>query len=220
MRASFVAAGTMAFCLLWTGRASATTVTANSYSNWLTDVNGTPIELNFSGVQTGKTYSNSSGVTLNPISGTKLPFIFTGPDNTGYNLAGTTFTQYGRNFIFLEGASDGIGSISIALPTGGENAIYLSLDSTNNTSLTVKLSDGETFTSPAGPFGLALSQDITWLSVSTSSGSHPLIDDFFFGTSNLPQQTQAFEVATFFLMGTGLLVLAGARRTFAKRIVS
>lgn len=219
MRASFVAAGTMAFCLLWTGRAGATTVTANSYSNWLTDVNGTPIELNFNGVQTGHNYS-TSGDTLNPVSGPQLPFIFTGPDSTGSYLYGTTFTQYSRNFVFLEGASDGTGSIYIALPNGGENAVYLSLDSTNNTALSVKLSDGETFTSPAGPFGLALSQDITWLSVSTISGSHPLIDDFFFGASNLPQQTQAFEVATFFLMGTGLLVLAGARRTFAKRIVS
>ncbi len=219
MRASFGTAGVLAVCLIWTGAGNATTLTANSYSNWLTDVNGTPIELNFSGVQAGKNYSASND-TLYPVSGPQLPFIFTGPDSSGSYLYGTTFSQYGRNYVFLEGASDGTGSIYIALPTGGENALYLSLDSTNSTSPSVHLSDGETFTSAAGPFGFALSQNISWLSISTASGSHPLIDDFFFGSSNLPQQTPAFELATIFLIGTGLIVLAGARRAFAKPAVS
>ena len=220
MKAFFVAAGVLGICLIWAGGADATTITANSYSNWLTDLSGSSIELDFTGVQTGKTYNTLAGLNLYPVSGPKLPFTFTGPDNAGYNLSGTTFTQYGHNFIFLEGASDGVGSIYITLPTGGENAVYLNLDSTNNTGLNIQLSDGEIFTSPAGPLGLALSQNISWLSISTASGSHPMIDDFFFGTSNLPQQSQTFELATAFLMGTGLVFLAAARRTFAKRVTS
>ncbi len=215
MKASFVAASALAACLVLTGRASATALTSTSYSGWLTDVNGAPIELNVNGITTDHNYS-SSGLTLYPLSGPQLPFIFTGPDGSGSYLYGTTFTQYTHNYVFLEGASDGVGSIYITLPTGGENAIYLNLDSTTNTPLSIHLSDNETFSSPVGPFGLALSQSISWLSISTANGSHPLIDDFFFATSNLTQQTPSFEVATIFLMGTGLVVIAGARRTFAK----
>jgi hypothetical protein len=213
MKASFVVASALAACLVLTRGVSATTVTTNSYSSWLTNLNGTPIELNFNGVTSGHNYS-TTGITLNPVSGPQLAFIFTGPDGSGSYLFGTTFNQYNHNYVFLEGQADGIGSILITLPTGGESAVYLNLDSTNNTALSVHLSDGETFSSAPGPFGVALSQQIGWLSISTANGSHPLIDDFFFGTSNLTQQTPSFELATIFLMGTGLLVIAGARRTF------
>ncbi|MBV8811045.1 MAG: hypothetical protein JO033_20440 [Acidobacteriaceae bacterium] len=215
MKPYFVVASALAACLVLTGRASATALVTNSYNGWLADINGNPIELNFNGVTTGHNYS-SSGITLNPFSGPQLPFVFTGPDGSGSYLFGATFSQYSHYFVFLEGASDGVGSINMALPTGGENAVYLNVDSTNNTTLSIQLSDGETFSSPAGPFGIALSQSISWLNISTVNGSHPLIDDFFFGTSNLTQQSPTFEVATLFLIGTGLVVIAGARRMFAK----
>lgn len=66
----------------------------------------------------------------------------------------------------------------MSMPTGGENAVMLALGTSEGTLITVKLSDGETFTPAAGVFGLALSQDISWLTVSTTSGSQPVVFDF------------------------------------------
>jgi len=136
-------------------------------------------------------------------------YDFTGPDNSSYNLTGVTY----HSLQSLAGASDGVGVISVTAPSGGANALFLGIGSTGNTPLTITLSDGETFPglSP-GLFGFSLSHPITGLTLSTTSGSQPVIDDFWYGNSSLSQDAPTVEAATYLLMGGGLLVLIGARR--------
>lgn len=204
-------------CLAAAGQA--TTLTTTSYSVWKTDLTGSPIELDFTKVKT-TSYSTSSGITLLPLQGPALSFVVTGPDKSGYSLTGGFY----GSFVSLFGASDGTGSIRINLPSGGENALLLSLAAQPGAALTVSLSDLESFTVSNGLFGLALSHDITWLTISTVSGSQPVLDDFYFGTSNLAQdsgsQAQSAEAATALMIGGGLLILFGAGRKFTQRLAA
>ena len=107
------------------------------------------------------------------------------------------------------------------LTSPGQNAILLGLAAQPNAGLTVTLSDQQTFSVSGGLFGIALSHNITWLTISTANGSQPVLDDFFFGNSNLTQdpinQAQSAEAATFLLIGGGLLIILGGRRKFARR---
>lgn len=197
----------------------ATTVTTTSYTVWKTNLTGSPIELDFTKVKT-TSYSTSSGITLPPLQGPALSFVVTGPDKTGYSLTGGF---YGST-VSLLGASDGTGYIRVDLPASGENAVLLGVATQPSATLTVTLSDLESFTVSNGLFGLALSHNITWLTISTVNGSKPVLDDFFFGNSNLAQdqinQTQSAEATTALMIGGGLLILFGARRKFTQRRVA
>ncbi len=197
----------------------ATTVTTTSYTVWKTNLTGSPIELDFTKVKT-TSYSTSSGITLPPLQGPALSFVVTGPDKTGYSLTGGF---YGST-VSLLGASDGTGYIRVDLPASGENAVLLGVATQPSATLTVTLSDLESFTVSNGLFGLALSHNITWLTISTVNGSQPVLDDFFFGNSNLAQdqinQTQSAEATTALMIGGGLLILFGARRKFTQRRVA
>lgn len=199
--------------------AHATTITTTSYTVWKTYLAGSPIELDFTKVKT-TSYSTSSGITLPPLQGPALSFVVTGPDKAGYSLNGGFY----GSIVSLLGASDGTGYIRIDLPSSGENAILLSVAAQPSAALTVNLSDQETFTVSNGLFGLALSHNITWLTISTVSGSQPVLDDFFFGTSNLAQdqgnQAQSVEGATALMIGGGLLILFGARRKLARQLAA
>lgn len=197
----------------------ATTVTTTNYNIWKTDLTATPIELDFTKVKTS-TYNTSSGITLLPLQGPALSFVITGPDKTGYSLAGGFY----GSVVSLFGASDGTGYIRVDLPSSGENAILLGLATQPTAAVTVTLSDQQSFAVSNGLFGLALSHNITWLTISTVNGSQPVLDDFFFGNSNLAQdqinQSQSAEGATALMIGGGLLILFGARRKLTHRVTT
>jgi hypothetical protein len=199
-------------------QAGATTLTWSSYSAWKSNVTGS-IELNFGQIVSGTSYNSNSGITLKPLSGPSLPFLFTGPYTGGYQLTGGKYA----NAASLFGPSTGSGSITIGLPGAGENALLLGLGSMGSaTSITVALSDGESFNVPATAaavefLGLSISHDVTWVTVSASS--QPVVNDFFFATSQITQdatQTEqpapALEGSTITMLGGGLLSLFGARR--------
>ncbi|HEX4170729.1 MAG TPA: hypothetical protein VHZ55_35160 [Bryobacteraceae bacterium] len=214
-------------CLILPGvPASATSVSYSTYASWSAAVTN-PIELNYSAVNgAGGNYSTAAGKTLTPMSGPSLPFIFTGPEAGGYQLTGGDFTT--RNLVSLYGPANGAGNITVTLPTGGENAFLLGLGATNNaTSMTIALSDGETFTvAPAANttsfLGVSISHDVAWITITTPT--QPLVDDFFFAGSKLSQDTAspgnapvAVEGSTFSLIGGGLLSLLGIRRKLTSR---
>ncbi len=215
----FLLTCTTAALLACAGHASATTINTTSYTTWKTALTGSPTELDFTKVKNSN-YNTSTGITLLPLQGPVLSFVITGPDKTGYSLSGG---NYGST-VSLFGASDGVGYIRIDLPSAGENAVLLGLGTQPGAGLTVKLSDQESFSVSNGLLGLSLSHDITWLTISTVTGSQPILDDFYFGSSNLAQdqgnQAQSAEAATAFLMGAGLLILFGARRKFAPRLAA
>lgn len=125
----------------------------------------------------------------------------------------------------LFGPSGGAGNITVALPTGGENAVLLGLGTVGTApSMTISLSDSETFTvaTTSGSYeflGISLSHDISWLTVSSSSQT--VVNDFFFGTSKLTQDAPTAqnssvspEGSTFSLLGGSLLLLLGVGRKF------
>ena len=205
---------------------SATTLTWSTYSAWKLNVTS-PLELNFGAINaTSGNYSTAAGKTLNPLSGPALPFVFTGPYTGGYQLTGG---EYGLSNAFsLLGPTAPTGDITVNLPSGGENAILLGLGSMGNaTTITVVLSDGESFNVAAAPnanefLGLSISHDINWLTISASS--EPIVNDFFFASSKLAQDgptapPPAAEGATLYLIGGGccswspggLLIFALAR---------
>ena len=204
-------------CLAAAGQA--TTITTTSYSVWKTNLTGNPIELDFTKVKTA-TYNTSSGITLPASQGPALSFVVTGPDKSGYFLNGGFYGSTTSLF----GASDGTGYIRVDLPGSGENAVLLGLAAQPGAALKVSLSDLESFTVSNGLFGLALSHNITWLTISTVSGSQPVLDDFYFGASNLAQDqgggAQSAEAATALMIGGGLLILFGAGRKFTQRLAA
>ena len=218
MNRLFFAALTAAL-LTCAGRVSATTISTTSFNTWKASLTGSPIELDFTKVK-NSTYNTSAGITLLPLQGPALGFLITGPDKTGYSLSGGNF----GSVVSLFGAADGVGSIRIDLPSVGENAILLGLAAQPTAGLTVNLSDQESFAVSNGLLGLSLSHTISWLTISTVNGSKPVLDDFYFGVSNLAQdqgaQSQSAEAATAFLIGSGLLILFGARRKFAQRLAA
>ncbi len=201
--------------------ASATTATYSTYQTWMAAVNNA-IELNFTKVGgSGQNYSTSAGKTMFPTSGPAVPFIFTGPYSGGYQLTTAGFTTH--NIVAFYGPANGQGNLTITLPSGGENAILLGLGASNGASnISVALSDGETFNVTPGVnttafLGISLSHDVSWVTV--TAPTQPIVDDFFFGQSQLAQDPAnpgtaptAFEGSTFSLIGGGLLSLLGIRR--------
>jgi hypothetical protein len=172
----------------------------------------------FGSVQNNQSYSTSNGVSLSNSSHPSSVFVFNGPDNGGWNLTSKSYIYEGSSYPSLYGPSDGIGSITITMPTDGENAFLLGLGTSQGTTLAVKLSDGETFTPAAGVFALSISHDISWLTVSTTNGSQPVIFDVAYGNGNLAQDqlTQSpaptLEASTLVMIGGGLLILIGGQR--------
>jgi hypothetical protein len=201
--------------------AGATTLTYSSYAQWNSNVTG-GTELDFTGVNSSGNYSTAAGKTLVPVKGAALPFVFTGPISTNnYYLVGGTFGS--MNVTSLLGPTGGSGSLLVTLPTGGQNAVLLAVGTTGAaTSATITLSDSQVFTVSTTPnsyqfFGLSISHNIDWLTVSTSSQA--VISDFYFGTSKLtqdPPPSAAPESASLYLIAGGLLSLFGGRRRFSK----
>ncbi|MBV9267584.1 MAG: hypothetical protein JO061_15560 [Acidobacteriaceae bacterium] len=201
---------------LMTSYSQATTVTTTSFNGWKATLTGSPTELDFSKIGLNS-YSTAAGITLSAIGNSSIQFVTTGPDNGSYSLNG-----YSNNGVTsLAGAQDGVGSINIAMPGSGENAILFGVASTPSAPVTLTLSDGEVFTVTSTIFGLSISHPITWASLSTASGSRPLLEDFWFGTSSEPQDSNTQsnqgvsatpEGATLLLVLGGSLLLFGARR--------
>ena len=190
--------------------ANAATITTTSFSTWKTsDITGSATQLNFYPINS-TSYNTAAGITLSP-TGSSLPFVFTGVDNGSYKLTGD---GYGKA---LMGATDAGAYINIALPSGGENAIFVGVGATSTNPATLLLSDGEVFSITSTNFGLALSQSISWVRLSVTPGSQTYINDFLFGTSALPQDATGSptipEPASLCLcLCGGGLILFGSRR--------
>lgn len=191
--------------------ALATTMTSTTFSAWTAGLTGTPTELDFSPIVPGKSYSTATGITLKAIGNASIGFNVTGPDNGGYKLTGFSYGTH--NFQSLEAGTDSTAVMNVTTPAAGNNAIFLGLATTNNTPLTLTLSDGESFSSVTTAFfGLSISHPITWLTLTTSTGSAVIVDDFYYGVSNLAQESATSEGATMAMCGGGLLILFGAVR--------
>lgn len=194
-------------------QAAATTITTTSYTTWDTSsyITGPTTLVDLTTLQAGLNYSNATGYTSNG-------YNFTGPDGSGYYLKTTTNGSYHG----LIGASDGIGTIEVSMPSGGDNAFLFDAVCITCGTLDLTLSDGETFTVSNGQFGVSISHDITWFELGTSSGTQPFLEYVYFGTSSLTQDTDtspADEAATPVLVGGGLMILLGAgRKKLLKRL--
>jgi hypothetical protein len=194
--------------------AQATTITTTTFNNWKATLTGSPVEADFTAVQF-RNYNTSAGLVLAAIGNPSVGFTFTGPDNGSYSLTGTTY----NGVTGLAGSSDAGAALQVTMPASGENAILLSIGSTSGTPLTLAFSDGETFSSNGGLLGFSISHTISWLQVTTTSGSQAVINDFWFGNSSLAQDaTGVPEGRTLLLMSGGLLILAGAGRRFGRKI--
>jgi hypothetical protein len=190
--------------------ANATTITTTDFNTWKTsDITGSATELNFYPVS-NTSYNTAAGITLSP-TGSSLPFVFTGPNNGSFALTGD---GYGKALL---GGSNSGSSINISLPTGGENAVFLAVSATASKPTTIVFSDGEIFSVTSTFFGAALSQPVSWIRISTVSGSQPYINDLLFGTSALPQDgtggPSTPEPGTLLLcLAGGAMVYYGSRR--------
>lgn len=185
--------------------AAATTITTTSYNTWKTSayITGTTTLVDLTTLEAGMNYSTIAGYTS---SG----YNFTGPDNGSYYLRSTTEGSYNG----LIGTSDGTGYIKVALPNAGNSAFFFDAVCESCGSLSLTLSDNETFTVANGGFGVSISHDITWFELQAPHGDQAFIEWSYFGTSSLPQDqpTQASEAATPVLVGGGLMILLGAGR--------
>lgn len=199
--------GTLLVGFLWSSpRSSATTITTTSYSTWDTSayITGSTTVVDLTTLQAGINYSNAAGYTS---SG----FNFTGPDGATYVLSSQTEGGYTG----LLGASDGTGAIKVAMPNSGNSAVLFDASCITCGTLSLTLSDGETFTVSDGQFGLSISHPITWFKLGDSVGTRPFLEYVYFGTSSLAQDSQTTatnEAATPVLLGGGLALLAGAVR--------
>lgn len=203
--------------LLGTGPAVATTITSTTFTGWKAGVTGNPTELDFTPITSGKNYSNSSGVTLKATGNPSIGFVFTGPDNGNYSLTG--FFYGAQNIQSLKAGSDSTAVMNVTTPAAGNNALFLGLATTNNTPVTLTLSDGESFSSITQAFfGMSISHPITWLTLTTTAGSAVIVDDFYYGISSLAQDSPTSEGATMAMCGGGLLILLGSMRRRNRRL--
>jgi len=188
-------------------KVAATTITTTSYNTWDTSayITGSTTVVDLTTLQAGINYSNALGYTSNG-------FNFTGPDGSSYMLS----SQTEGNMTGLLGPSDGVGSIEVTMPGTGDSALFFDANCISCGTVSLMLSDNETFSLSNGKFGLSISHPITWFKVSTTSGYRPFLEYVYFGTSSLPQDTTdvspANEAATPVLLGGGLVILAGAVR--------
>jgi len=212
-RSVFVVLGAALLCAGWM---SATTLTTQCVTTatgcWQNSsyITGSPTELNFN------TISNvdyPSGTTLSSTANSSIVFPITGPSSGPGELAGNTSSTKE-----LVG-----GYIDIAMPTGGENAILLSLAGTGT--ITVTLSDGSVLSGSQGFFGFSVSHDVTWADI-TTTGSSVALNDFYYATSALTQDAGGGnpqpvpEATTLTLTCAGFLIaLGGGRKLFLRRFV-
>lgn len=202
--------------------ATATAITSTTYGGWTAGLSGSATEANV-GAISFTSYNDAAGLTLTAIGNSSLGFTFTGPDNGLYQMGGSTLNGYPA----LAGSTDAGAGLNIAMPSMGVNAFLLSIGTSGGTPISVVLSDGETFVTSAGLFGVSISHPISSLLLTTSAGSAILINDFYFGASNLTQDpiggdgsgstgggdvTPSAEVATWVMMAGGGLFLFGAVR--------
>ncbi len=208
--------------LFTAANASATSVTSTSYSSWKSTISGTPSEANFN-VISFTSYNTASGLTLPTIGNSSVGTIVTGPDNGSYQMTGISYQSYKS----LAGSTDSGAGLNIALPNGGVNAFLLSVGSTGSTPLTVALSDGETFSIGSGIWGISISHPVSSLLLTTSAGSQAVLDDFYYGNSNLTQDAAGgsgtsnasgpapvAEAASSLMIAGGCLFLFGAWKRF------
>lgn len=201
--------------------AGATTITSTTFGGWKTTLNGSPTEANFSPIQY-TSYSTSQGITLTPSGNTSPNFTVTGPDGANWSLVGTNYS----GLVSLESGSDPAAEMEITMPSAGVNAFLISLATINGDSMTVDLSDGESFSVGKGLLGFSISHPITWLTISTASGDNVILDDLWYGNSSLTQDSTggtgggsgsggsaaAPEAATLLLTAGGVFFLFGAMR--------
>jgi hypothetical protein len=198
--------------LLSAGPAVATTMTSTTFSAWTAGLAGTPTELDFSPIVNGKSYNTAAGITLKAIGNASVGFNVTGPDNAVYKLTGLSYGTH--NVQSLQAGTDSTATMNVTTPPAGNNAVFLGLATTNNTPVTLTLSDGQSFSSiTTAFFGLSISHPITWLTLTTTNGSAVILDDFYYGVSNLAQDSATSEGATMAMCGAGLLILFGAVRS-------
>ena len=184
----------------------ATTVVSYSYSAWASTATSTH-DADFTHVQ----YINygPSGYTSSD------GFNITGPDGTSTYLQGLSFNSHPS----LEGGTDNSAQVLVTTPSGGKTALLFLLGGNpQGTGYTITLSDGETWT-VAGTttfFGVSVSHAITSADLSTSSGSHLVLEDVSYGTTTLPLDSggssTAPEATTMLLLGIGLLLVAFSKR--------
>ncbi|MGI9074422.1 MAG: hypothetical protein ACR2JB_24620 [Bryobacteraceae bacterium] len=205
--------------LMGAGPSLATTMTSTTFSTWTAGLTGTPTELDFSPIVPGKSYSTSTGIALKAIGNALIGFNVTGPDNGVYKLTGLSYGTH--NIQSLQAGTDSTAVMNVATPAAGNNAIFLGLATTNNSPVTLTLSDGQSFSSiTTAFFGLSISHPITWLTLTTTNGSAVILDDFYYGASNLAQESATSEGATMAMCGAGLLILFGAvRRKNTRRLM-
>jgi hypothetical protein len=202
--------------LMGIGTAAATTMTSTTFSAWTAGLTGTPTELDFTPIIIGKSYSTAAGLTLKAIGNAGIGFNVTGPDNGSYKLTGYSYGTH--NFQSLIAGNDSTAVMSVTTPSAGNNGLFLGLATSNNTPITLTLSDGQSFSSiTTAFFGLSISHPITWLTLTTSSGSAVVLDDFYYGVSNLAQESATPEGATAAMCGAGFLILFGAVRSKGTR---
>lgn len=197
--------------------AQATTLQTTTYQSWSAQVTGTPTFVDVETLPTGN-YSTPAGVQDDS-------YVFTGPDASSWALHSQTF----GNTTGLYGASDGIGGIEVTLPGQGQSAIFFDANTEANNvltngSLTLTLSDGESFSVSSGQFGLSISHPITSYTLTAANGQAAFLQWAYFGTSDLPSDGggtdgvgQASEAATMALVGGGILVVFGAKRRLLDR---
>jgi hypothetical protein len=206
----FLAATLGASVFILSGEVGATTITTTSFSTWsssgYTTGSSTLVDLS---TQPSGTYNTSAGLTVNG-------YIFTGPDGGSWQLSAQSAPVFGSNKVGLLGGNGG--SINTAIPGAGNSAIFIDAGGSSTGSLTLVLSDGESFTGVNGTFGVSISHPITSFLLTATSGSQPFLGYVYFGTSSEPQDAQpTIEGATLILISGGLLVIFGFRRKLGKR---
>lgn len=212
----------LAGALIGAANATATSITTTTFGSWKAGLTGSPSEADFSKISFTN-YNTASGLTLPTIGNSSQGFVFTGPDNGGYQMTGISYNSYTG----LAGGSDSGAGLNVAMPGSGVNAFLLSVGSTGGTPLTLTLSDGEAFAISNGLFGISISHPISSLLLTTTAGSQAVIDDFWFGSSSLTQDptnsggsgsgqgmAPIAEGATSLMMAGGCLLLFGVCRKF------
>jgi hypothetical protein len=199
------------------GQCSATTITTTDYTTWKGGLTGSASEIGFDLLTLGTAYNTVAGTT-------QAGFNFTGPDNGSYKLSVQQHNFGSFSQRSLVGSTDNGASINVTMPSGGENALFLFVNGSVNTPLTLLLSDGQSFSVKSGSFGLQLSHTISSFSLSTTAGSAVAIRDLDWGASALPQDSAGSsspaatpEAATLSLLGLGLFLLSTGLRLFNKR---